>query len=211
VRSIFSDLMRGGGPTQGGSMEIRLLDDETMAGLDQLFGSDRLTMGCWCMWFIVPVKGFHASGGAGNRESFLRLAAESEHPLGLVAYRDEEPVGWCAVGPRSRYARGIRTPTYAGRDASEDDAVWLVPCLYLRADARHSGLAKRMVDCAVNVARERSASAIEAFPLSGKKRHNRDTQVGFESVFAACGFAVIGRPTPSRTLMRLDLDRAIGG
>jgi GNAT superfamily N-acetyltransferase len=185
-------------------LDIRPLDADSMPDLATLFGSDKVTAGCWCMWFIIPVRDYHAAGGAGNRASFEALAADARHPMGLIGYRDGEPVGWCALGPRSRYVRAVKTPTYAGRDPAEDDSVWLIPCLYLRKDARRAKLTEELVLAAVRLARERGAAAIEAFPLTGGKRRSADTQVGFESVFARCGFSPSRRPTPSRVVMRLE-------
>ncbi len=186
-------------------VDIRPADTGSMGDLAGLFGSDRATAGCWCMWFIVPVKDYHAAGGAGNRARFGELTASSEHPLGLIAYQDGRAVGWCAVGPRSRYARAVKTPTYKGRNPAEDGDVWLLPCLFVRKEARKSDLGEELIRAAARLAGERGATALEAFPLSAEKRHSKDTQVGFESVFARCGFTEIGRPSPSRVLMRLEL------
>ena len=156
------------------------------------------------MWFIIPVRKYHAAGGDGNRTSFCELIAASEQPLGLIAYLDREPVGWCAAGPRSRYARAIRTPTYKERDPDEDEDVWLLPCLFVREDARKSDLSEQLVRSAVRLAKEHGAVAIEAFPYTGRKRQSKETQVGFEAVFSKCGFAVIGRPSASRVVVRLE-------
>jgi GNAT superfamily N-acetyltransferase len=187
------------------SVAIRPVDSGSVEDLGKLFGTDRAAAGCWCMWFIIRVKDYHAAGGAGNRASFCDLLAASDQPMGLIAYRDGEPMGWCALGPRSRYARAIKTPTCQGRDPAEDDAVWLLPCLFVRKDARRSGLSERLVRSAARFAKERGAVAIEAFPYAGPDRQGKETQVGFEAVFARCGFAVIGRPSASRVVMRLDL------
>ena len=88
------------------------------------------------MWFIIPVKEYHAAGSEGNRASFSDLIVSSDNPVGLLAKLDDQPVGWCAVGPRSRYVRAIKTPTYKGRDPAEDDDVWLVPCVFVRDESR---------------------------------------------------------------------------
>jgi GNAT superfamily N-acetyltransferase len=191
-------------------MEIRPVDSTSVGDLGRLFGTDRSAAGCWCMWFIIRVKDYHAAGGSGNEASFRRLLGASEHPMGLVGYQGGEPVGWCAVGPRSRYARAIKTPTYGGRDPLEDDSIWLIPCLFVRKDRRQSGLAEPLVNAAVGLAGESGAVAVEAFPLSGTGRRHTDTQVGFETVFLRCGFVPIGRPSSSRVMMRLELspDRA---
>jgi GNAT superfamily N-acetyltransferase len=155
------------------------------------------------MWFIIPVKEYHAAGGDGNRASFCELLASSAQPVGLIGYLDDKPAGWCALGPRARYVRAIRTPTYKGRDPDEDDRVWLLPCLFVRREARGSGLGEQLVRSAVRLAEEHGAAAIEAFPHAGPTRRSKETQVGFEAIYSRCGFAVIGRPSTSRALMRL--------
>jgi GNAT superfamily N-acetyltransferase len=185
-------------------MEIRPIDSDSVDDLSDLFCTDKGAAGCWCTWFIIPVKEYHAAGGDGNRARFCELVASSKQPPGLIAYLDDEPVGWCAVGPRSRYVRAIRTPTYKGRDPDEDDDVWLLPCLFVRKEARKSGLSEQLVGSAVRLAKECGAVAIEAFPYAGRERRSKETQVGFEAVFARCGFAVIGRPSASRVVMRLE-------
>jgi hypothetical protein len=184
-------------------LDIRPADASSIPDLAALFSSDKATAGCWCMWFIIPVKAYHAAGSTGNRAAFSALAAASPQPMGLIAYRDDTPVGWCAIGPRSRYARAIKTPTYAGRDPAEDDGVWLIPCLFLRKEARKAGHSEALVRAATRLARDHGATAVDCFPLSGPQRRSYDTQVGFESVFARCGFSPLRRPSDARVVMRL--------
>ena len=178
---------------------------DSIDDLGALLGTDRGAAGCWCMWFIVPVKKHHGAGSDGNRAGLHARVAADRHPMGMIAHRDGAPVGWCAVGPRSRYARAIATPTYRGRDPGEDDRVWLLPCLFVRREARGSGLGERLVRAALNLARDSGAAAIEAFPHSGPQRRGKDTQVGFERLFARCGLVPLRRPSATRVVMRLEL------
>jgi GNAT superfamily N-acetyltransferase len=187
--------------------DIRPLDQTMIADLGGLLATDKGSAGCWCMWFIIRVRDYHAAGSAGNEASLRTLAARSTQPMGLLAYRDGEPVGWCAVGPRSRYSRAIATPTFKGRNPAEDDAVWLLPCLFVRKDARKLGLSEKLVRAAVRLAGERGAKAVEAFPHLGHERRSSDLQVGFEPIFSRCGFEVVRQPSPSRAVMRLDIVR----
>lgn len=182
--------------------DVLPVSPDTMPDLGKLFSGDATANRCWCMWFIVPVREFHANGPAGNRALLGEVAERSPYPVGLLAYRDGEPVGWCAVGPRSRYTRAIRTPTFAGRDPAEDDTVWLVPCFFIRRDQRGQGVGRDLLGAAVGHARRAGAAAIEGFPFrAGKRRTGSDTQVGFEAVFAACGFEII-RDAGNRVVMR---------
>ena len=179
-----------------------LVDD-----LAKLFGSEKIANDCWCMWFIIPVKDFHAAGSDGNRASFCNLLAKSEHTPGLLAYQDAEPVGWCAVGPRSRYARALKTPTYRGGEAESDADIWLVPCLFVRKDVRRRGVSQALLEAAVDLAKQNGATAVEGFPFSGSKKRSGDIQVGSEPLFAACGFDVIRTPSPGRVVMRRELKK----
>jgi GNAT superfamily N-acetyltransferase len=186
-------------------IETEPLSAETLPDLARLFGGDRAAHGCWCMWFVIPVKAYHAGGAAANRAKFEALMAASAEPLGLIAYRGGEPVGWVAAGPRSRYVRAARTPTMRSTDRDEDGSVWLVPCFFVAADVRGKGIATALLKAAVEMASAAGAKAIEGFPLAGGKRQGADLQVGMEPVFAACGFRVVDRPSSNRVLMRREL------
>ena len=185
-------------------MDVRIeeLTQENLRDLDQLFCSDPSSIRCRCMWFIKPVMLYHQDGPCGNWADFTAMARESAVPLGLIAYYGGRPSGWCAIGPRSRYSRALKTPTYYGRDPAEDDDVWLVPCVFIRGDARGLGLSKALVAKAMDFARSYGATAVEAFPYAGAKRRSKDTQIGFESVFSANGFREVSRPSEARIIMR---------
>lgn len=169
--------------------------------LGALLAGDRHASGCWCTWFITSVKTYHATDEAGRRAVLSGI--DDGYPLGLMARRDGEAVGWCAVGPRSRYRRAILTPTYRTRTPAEDASVWLIACLFVRPDRRGQGLSAALVGAAIAHARQSGAAAVEAFPLTSDRRQSGDTQVGFEATFANAGFAVIDRPSSNRVLMRL--------
>jgi hypothetical protein len=49
---------------------------------------------------------------------------EIRPPIGLLAYAGGRVVGWCAAGPRERYAQALRSPLLKGREAAEDGSVW---------------------------------------------------------------------------------------
>jgi GNAT superfamily N-acetyltransferase len=110
----------------------------------------------------------------------------------LLAYQNGDPVGWCAVGPRSRYIRALKTPTYKGGGVGDNSDIWLVPCFFVRKDMRGAGVSRTLLEAAVKLAKENGAVAIEGFPFAGaKKRSSGDIQVGSERLFSSCGFEVI--------------------
>ena len=188
--------------------DVHRVTADRLPDVARLFESNGTTRGCWCQAFTVSrseyQKGWHDGG---NRARFEAAAAQPGPPIGLLAYRGEEPVGWCAVGPRERYqaAIGKRARIMRNRDPGEDDRVFFVSCLFVRVGHRGSGVTSDLLRGAIDLARELGAPAIEGWPRSGNDRQQSDLYYGRESLFAQFEFSVIDRPSPHRAVMRLDL------
>jgi GNAT superfamily N-acetyltransferase len=188
-------------------MELRAVTGDDLTDLARLFDTSGTLTGCWCTFFLLSGKEFGAGWGATNRSRFAAFAAVAKEPMGLLAYREGEPVGWCATGPRSRYGRVLRSPLMKGREVTEDGSVWLVPCFYVRRDDRRTGVTRALLRAAVDLAASHGATAIEGLPLASGGRHpSAEAYVGTEEVFAACGFQATNRPSLRRLVMR----RALG-
>ena len=160
------------------------------------------------MWFINPAKEVRAGWRDGsNRGAFEALARTADPPLGLLAYDGDRAVGWLATGPRSRYPRAIgpRATILKGRDPSEDDDVWLLPCFFVRVGHRGKGVTAALVAAAVAQGRAFGATAIEGFPIADTYPKSQDDYVGKQRRFAECGFACVAEPSPRRVVMRRDL------
>jgi GNAT superfamily N-acetyltransferase len=179
---------------------------ELIADAERLFATSSETAGCFCTWFIIPVAQYHAGGPSANQQLFHELAEKSTQPIGLLAYRDGDVVGWCAAGPRSRFARALRVPSFKGRDPAEDESVWLVPCFYIRRDLRREGVSRALLHAAVALARQNGAEAIEGFPFARGSKLSRESMVGVEAIFASCGFTATRRPSSTRVVMRKELN-----
>jgi GNAT superfamily N-acetyltransferase len=204
--------MNGGAGMTGGAgmngMDVRQATPDRLDELTELFDSAGITRGCFCMYFLVPRKEFEAGWrGGGNQAAFKALTTDGGVPLGLIAYREDRPVGWVAVGPRSRFktAIGPRARVLKGRDPAEDDDVWLIPCFFVRAGARGLGTTRALLDAAVAFAQAGGAKAVEGFPLSEGAKLGADGYLGHEPVFRAAGFSVVHRPNDRRVVMRRDL------
>jgi len=190
--------------------DIRPVTGDTLDDLADLFGSNKTTTGCWCMWFITPDKVTRAGWSGGNRRAFEAMARESPVPVGLLAYDEAGvPVAWAALGPRSRFQRAIspRSTMLKERDPSEDDDVWFVPCFFVRVGHRRRGATRALLDAAVELAAEHGATAVEGFPLAADNPTKLDGYLGREQVFADTGFTRIATPTPKRVVMRRDVER----
>ena len=156
----------------------------------------------------------------GSKDLGVRLRAQTQcgHPgasstSGLVAYLDGEPVGWCAIAPRSDHARLLRNNRvpWLGRNEDKlDGSVWAVTCFVTRAGFRRRGISSALARAAVDHARERGARALEAYPMliqPGQDVTWGELHVGKRSSFEAAGFSEVSRPTPRRAVMRIDFQR----
>ena len=169
--------------------------------------------GCWCQRFKMRGREWDLeSVPVEERARRLRAQTQCGHPesdttSGLVAYLDGEPVGWCAVEPRSAYVRIGRTP-WAGRaEDRTDDSVWAVTCFATPTGYRRRGISRALARAAVDFARERGARALEGYPMitePGKEITWGEVHVGSRSIFADAGFTEVSRPSLRRVVMRID-------
>ena len=180
--------------------------------LRTIFGTRGQGANCYCQRFKLRPREAFAKFPAEERAFRLRQQTDCGHPesdttSGLVAYLDGEPVGWCAVEPRTAYeglVRNNRVPWEGRSEDKTDDSVWAVTCLVPRAGYRRRGVSKALARAAVEFARERGARAIEAYPITTKDVIAEELLVGTEATFADAGLAEVSRPTLRRVVMRLD-------
>jgi GNAT superfamily N-acetyltransferase len=180
--------------------------------LRAIFGTRGSAWRCQCQRYKLAPREAFRNFPVEERAHRLRVQTECGHPTsettsGLVAYLDGEPVGWCAVEPRTAYGglvRNNRVP-WEGRDEDKaDDSVWAVTCLFTRTGFRRRGISRALARAAVDFARERGARALEAYPMTTKNALLEELNVGTEATFAAAGFTEVSRPTKRRAVVRID-------
>jgi GNAT superfamily N-acetyltransferase len=182
--------------------------------LEAVFGTRGDPSRCYCQRFKLQPKEAFSKFPAEERAHRLRMQTECGHPRskttsGLVAYLDGEPVGWCAVEPRTAYPALLRVykVPWEGRDEDKsDDSVWAVTCILVRAGFRRRGLSYALARAAVGFARARGARALEAYPILATTQDVTwgEIHVGVPSIFAAAGLTEVHRPTKRRLVMRMD-------
>ena len=199
-------------PTTDSAVVVRPANEARWEDLEAIFGSRGPASRCWCQRFKLAPKESFGSVPAEDRAHRLREQTDAGHPeaavtSGLVAYLDSEPVGWCAVEPRSHYGglvRVFRVP-WEGRDEDRSDAsVWAVTCLLTRARYRRRGVSTVLAQAAVDHARSRGARALEAYPITTTQVISEELHVGTVATFAAAGLVEVSRPTLRRVVMRID-------
>ncbi len=177
--------------------------------LEALFGPNGACGGCWCMWWRVPRGGalWRETMGAPAKRALRRLVTRDE-ARGVLAFAGDEPVGWCAIGPRSDFPRVERVRALAGAGA---DGVWSVNCFYVARGWRHRGVASALLDAAVRACRRHGAAVVEGYPGSAGGRPatvaGRVAWTGSRAMFEDRGFEPVREDTASKTLVRLRLKR----
>ena len=198
--------------TSEGVLAVVPANEASWEDLQTIFGTRGVASRCQCQRFKLHRRESFGSFPLEERADRLREQTDCGHPesdttSGLVAYLDGEPVGWCAVEPRSVYeglVRNNRVPWEGRAEDKADDTVWAVTCFLIRAGYRKRGIAGELARAAVDHARSRGARAIEGYPMITKNVILEELLVGTEGMFAAAGFAVVSRPTLRRVVMRID-------
>ena len=181
--------------------------------LTALFGKSGAYWGCWCTYWIMTNKQFNDNNAKARKQALKILVEDTSNEApGLLAYIDNRPVGWCAVNPRGKYARLVKSRVIKPVD---DLSVWSVVCFFIHKDFRGQSVASALLQAAVNYAVENGAPAIEGYPIDSgntSEKINEDAAyVGTRSMFEKAGFQMVadtkakgaGKP---RIIMRYPLE-----
>lgn len=196
-------------------LEIQPLTPDRLPDLAALFGQGGDPKWCWCSFFRVRNADFAHATADTNREVLERAvdttAADGRNP-GLVAYRDGEPIGWVSVGPRDDYERLKHSKVLAPID---DKPVWSIVCFVVSRKARNQGVARALLDAAVDYARQHGATLLEAYPVDtdGERVPAAHAFKGTVGMFERAGFEVVerrqfNRTSPIRPIVRRRVRRA---
>ena len=121
--------------------------------LQTVFGNRGDAPLCQCQRYKLRPKEAFSKFPAEERAARLLAQTHFGDPdanatTGLVAYLDGEPVGWCAVEPRTAYPgllRVYRVPWEGRAEDKTDDSVWAATCVSTRAGYRRRGISRALV------------------------------------------------------------------
>jgi len=163
---------------------------------------------------IVLMQGIAIVLFGTSRKRYVKIIGENHRrwffdtvrnygPLGIIAYSNGEPAGWCGIAPRGKYDRLRRSRFFSIVD---DCPVWSVTCFVVRKKFRRQGLSRLLLREAIVFAQSQGAECIEGYPFDLDRGTSRgDLYPGILSVFLAEGFVEVARRLPTRPVVRLGL------
>lgn len=112
-----------------GNVETRPITVARWGDLVSVFGRRGDAPGwCWCRLFLTPNAARPMNASPNNREALYHEIEHSVTPPGLLAYVDDQPVGWTRVGPRDGLPGVYENRRLAQVLGQNDGNVWWVTC-----------------------------------------------------------------------------------
>jgi GNAT superfamily N-acetyltransferase len=175
-------------------VDVRPLTDETWDALAELFREGGDPRWCWCQFWRLRSKDFGALRVPQLRQR-LHDQAASDEPPGLIAFDGDRAVGWVSLGPRDAFERIVRSKVIpAIAEPARRRPVWSIVCFTVSPAARGQGVARGLLDAAIEHARARGAGALEAYPVvvgDGEAVHPDSAFTGSLPMFERAGFRVV--------------------
>jgi GNAT superfamily N-acetyltransferase len=161
---------------------VRPVSGATWKDFQRLFESRGSPHYCWCTPYRFADA--HLMQRTQKRAAMRQLVSDRT-PIGVIAYRGREPVGWCSVAPRESYVKLRRSRTMP-RVTDAETSTWTVLCFFVSRAARGAGVSRALLDGAVAYARAKGAEFIEGYPhdTAGISSTHR----GHSSLFQRAGF-----------------------
>jgi GNAT superfamily N-acetyltransferase len=168
--------------------------------LTNLFGNKGACGGCWCMTWRLTSAEYEKQKGERNKIAFQRIVQLGK-PAGVLAFHKNQAVGWCAIAPRTEFKKLENSKILKRIDNAE---VWSITCFFIKKGYRNQGLSRRLINAAVNYAKQNGAEIVEGYPVEPKKYPIPEifAFTGLAAAFNKAGFIEVARNSETRPIMR---------
>jgi GNAT superfamily N-acetyltransferase len=170
-----------------GEIRIEPVTRENWATFVRLFEAKGAPHYCWCTSYRVRNSSELTDA---QKKGFMRRSVDSGMPIGVVACKGDEPIGWCSVAPRETYVRLERSRAMP-RATPPATSTWTILCFFVARPHRNQHVAQALLEGAVAYARQHGAEVVEGYPFdtSGVSSTHR----GHSTMFASAGFKIDGK------------------
>jgi GNAT superfamily N-acetyltransferase len=186
--------------TNNNMLDFKPLTLETWNDFEEVFGERGACGGCWCMAWRLKNKDFGRLKGEGNKHMMHELVKMNEQ-IGIIAYQDNKPAGWCSVAPRENF---IKLDNSKVLKRIDDQLVWSITCLFVLKQFRRMGYSVEILKGAVDYCRSLEVKIIEAYPVVpyDEKMPAAFAWTGLLSAYLKAGFTEAERRSPKRPIVR---------
>ena len=180
-------------------VHFRAVTANTLADLDRFSSEHGKFRYCSCMRWRMTSTEFRRSDKQGRIEA-LNGRVDDGHPVGVLAYVDGTPVGWCSIAPREKF-RGLERHRKLGR--IDDAAVWSVTCFFVDRQYRRRGLTVDLLEAAIRYASANGARVVEGYPVESTAVSY--TYMGSPETLIRAGFSDVTPRGRERRMFRIIL------
>jgi ribosomal protein S18 acetylase RimI-like enzyme len=141
---------------------------------------------CYCLSYTqnLPPGDFEEQGAEQNRAARAAQIDRGE-ASGVVATSGGRIVGWCHAAPRTSLALLDRYPEFAAEDPDRTAAI---VCFVVPPQYRGQGLARKLLEGACTMMRERGFAEIHAYPPKEDRPTAAGIYHGRKKMYADAGF-----------------------
>ena len=188
------------------NLEVYSLDNDRWEDFETLLGDRGGCGGCWCMSWRLKKSNFEKQKGTENKVAMKSLVDKNER-VGILAYIDGIPIGWCAVAPREVYPKLENSRVWKRID---NKPVWAITCFFISKSYRRKGISFELVRGAINYCKANNVRIIEGYPVVpyGESIPPAFAWTGIPNVFERAGFVVAERRSQSKPIMRYYMENS---
>ena len=156
---------------------------------------------CYCrFWQHGGTREDWDRATAGENRAAMAERIRGGEAQGLLAYRDGKPVGWCqASRPRHLTSLGCWLRASPGEDTG------CITCFVVTPSSRRCGVARRLLEAALDFFRRSGLAQAEAYPSQGADS-DASNYPGPLDLYLQAGFRIIG---PVATIPPMRPDRLL--
>lgn len=182
------------------NLKIYPLDSTRWEDFELLFGERGACGGCWCMSWRLKKSEFELGKGEHNKYSMKDIVYRNK-PVGVLAYVNDKPIGWCAAAPREVYKR-LESSRVLKR--IDDKPVWSITCFFIEKTFRRKGISTELIKGAIEYCKQNKADIVEAYPVVpyGKNVPDAFLWTGIPAAFEEAGFILAERRSKWKPMMR---------
>jgi GNAT superfamily N-acetyltransferase len=185
-------------------VEFHPVTEERLPDLEQFSCQHGKFRYCSCMRWRMTSTDYKRST-KDERVAALEGLVLQGTSIGILAYVNGEPVGWCSIAPRESYEALER---YRALPRIDDQPVWAVVCFFVDRRFRRQGVTLDLLRAAVKHAQTQGAIIVEGYPVEPDS--NLYTYMGSPAAFHRAGFRDVTPKGYARSVMRYVIAQDVG-